>query len=43
MENEITETIDNGESEVQVATIGEVIGTGADGQPVEQKVTEESL
>lgn len=40
---EIKDTIENGESEVQIATIGEVIGTGADGEPVVQNLTEESL
>ena len=40
---EIKDTIENGESEVQIATIGEVIGTGADGEPVLQNLTEESL
>lgn len=43
MDNEITSTIDNGESEVQLATLGTVIGTGIDGKPVEQNLTEESL
>ena len=41
--NEILDTIDNGESEVQLTTIGTVIGTGANGEPVEQNLTEESL
>lgn len=41
--NEILDTIDNGESEVQLTTIGKVIGTGANGEPVEQNLTEESL
>ena len=40
---ELKDTIDNGETEVQIATIGEVVGTGADGSPVEQKLTEEAL
>lgn len=40
---ELTETLDNGETEVQIATIGDVVGTGADGLPVEQKLTEEAL
>lgn len=40
---EIKDTIENGESEVQIATIGEVIGTGSDGEPVVQNLTEESL
>lgn len=40
---EIKDTIENGESEVQIATIGEVIGTGTDGEPVVQNLTEESL
>ena len=42
MEN-ITETIDNGETEVQIATIGTVVGSDVDGNPVEQNFTEESL
>ena len=42
MEN-ITETIDNGETEVQIATIGTVVGSDIDGNPVEQNFTEESL
>lgn len=40
---ELKDTIDNGETEVQIATIGDVVGTGADGSPVEQKLTEEAL
>lgn len=40
---ELKDIIDNGETEVQIATIGEVVGTGADGSPVEQKLTEEAL
>ena len=40
---ELKDTIDNGESEVQIATIGTVIGTGPDGEPVEQHLTEQSL
>ena len=40
---ELKDTIDNGESEVQIATIGTVIGTGPDGEPVEQNLTEQSL
>lgn len=43
MNQEIKDTIDNGESEVQLTTIGKVIGTGANGEPVEQNLTEESL
>lgn len=39
----IEETIDNGESEVQIAAIGEAVGTGPDGEPVQQNITEESL
>lgn len=37
------ETIDNGETEVQVTAVGEVIGTGASGEPVKQEFTEEAL
>ena len=40
---ELKDTIDNGETEVQIATIGEVIGTSADGKPVYQNLTEEAL
>lgn len=43
MNQEIKDTIDNGESEVQLTTIGKVVGTGANGEPVEQNLTEESL
>ena len=42
-ENIITDTIDNGETEVQVATIGTVIGSDIEGNAVEQHFTEESL
>lgn len=41
--NKINETIDNGETEVQVATIGTVIGSDIEGHAVEQHFTEESL
>lgn len=40
---ELKDTIDNGESEVQIATIGTVVGTGPNGEPVEQHLTEQSL
>lgn len=43
MENIIKETIDNGETEVQIATIGTVVGSDIDGNPVEQNFTEDSL
>ena len=39
----INETIDNGETEVQVATIGTVIGSTPDGDPIEQNFSEEAL
>ena len=39
----IEETIDNGTTEVQVATIGTVVGSDVEGNPVEQHFTEESL
>lgn len=39
----INETIDNGETEVQVATIGTVIGSTPEGEPIEQKFSEEAL
>lgn len=40
---EITDTIDNGETEVQIATVGTVVGSDIDGNPVEQNFTEDSL
>ena len=40
---EIKETIDNGETEVQIATVGTVVGSDIDGNPVEQNSTEDSL
>lgn len=40
---EIDDTIDNGTTEVQVATIGTVIGSDVEGNPVEQHFTEWSL
>ena len=43
MENIIKETIDNGETEVQIATVGTVVGSDIDGNPVEQNFTEDSL
>lgn len=39
----VDNTIDNGTTEVQVATIGTVIGSDVEGNPVEQHFTEESL
>ena len=42
-ENIITKTIDNGETEVQIATVGTVVGSDIDGNPVEQNFTEDSL
>ena len=39
----VDKTIDNGTTEVQVATIGTVIGSDTEGNPVEQHFTEESL
>lgn len=39
----INETIDNGETEVQVATIGTVIGSTPEGEPIEQNFSEEAL
>ena len=39
----VDNTIDNGTTEVQVATIGTVIGSDIEGNPVEQHFTEESL
>lgn len=43
MTQELKDTIDNGESEVQITTIGTVVGTGANGEPVEQNLTENAL
>ena len=40
---ELKETIDNGETEVQIATVGTVVGSDIDGNPVEQNFTEDSL
>jgi phage I-like protein len=40
---EIETTIDNGESLVHIAKIGEVIGSDKDGNPIKQNFTEESL
>ena len=40
---QLEDTIDNGESVVQIAEIGKVIGSDIDGNPVEQELDEESL
>ena len=40
---QLQDTIDNGESLVQIAGIGRVIGSDVDGNPVEQELDEESL
>lgn len=40
---QLEDTIDNGESIVQIAEIGKVIGSDVDGNPVEQELDEESL
>ena len=40
---QLQDTIDNGESVVQIAGIGKVIGSDIDGNPVEQVLDEESL
>ena len=40
---QLQDTIDNGESVVQIAEIGKVIGSDIDGNPVEQVLDEESL
>ena len=40
---QLQDTIDNGESVVQIAGIGKVIGSDVDGNPVEQDIDEESL
>lgn len=42
-ENTITDTIDNGFVDVQIATIGKVVGSDINGNPVEQNFSEESL
>lgn len=40
---ELRDTVDNGESVVQIAGIGKVVGSDPDGNPVEQELDEESL
>lgn len=40
---ELRDTLDNGESVVQIAGIGRVTGSDVDGNPVEQELDEESL
>ena len=40
---ELRDTLDNGESVVQIAGIGRVVGSDVDGNPVEQELDEESL
>lgn len=40
---QLKDTIDNGESVVQIAEIGKVMGSDVDGNPVEQELDEESL
>ena len=40
---ELRDTVDNGESVVQIAGIGRVVGSDVDGNPVEQELDEESL
>ena len=40
---QLEDTIDNGESVVQIAEIGKVIGSDIDGNPIEQELDEESL
>ena len=40
---QLQDTIDNGESVVQIAEIGRVMGSDVDGNPVEQELDEESL
>ena len=40
---QLQDTIDNGESVVQIAEIGRVIGSDVDGNPVEPELDEESL
>lgn len=40
---DLKKTIDNGETEVQITTVGDVVGTGVDGNAVTQHFTEEAL
>ena len=40
---ELRDTVDNGESVVQIAGIGRVVGSDVDGNPIEQELDEESL
>ena len=40
---ELRDTVDNGESVVQIAGIGKVVGSDVDGNPIEQDLDEESL
>lgn len=40
---QLKDTIDSGESVVQIAEIGKVVGSDIDGNPVEQELDEESL
>lgn len=40
---ELRDTVDNGESVVQIAGIGKVVGSDVDGNPVEQELDEDSL
>ena len=40
---QLKDTIDNGESVVQIAELGKVMGSDIDGNPVEQELDEESL
>ena len=40
---ELRDTVDNGESVVQIAGIGKVVGSDVEGNPVEQELDEESL
>ena len=40
---QLKDTINNGESVVQIAEIGRVMGSDVDGNPVEQELDEESL
>lgn len=40
---EILETTDNGESTVQITTLGKVVGSSLDGKPIEQNFSETAL
>lgn len=41
--NTVQATVDNGETEVQITTVGEVVGSDSEGKPVIQNFSEEAL